>query len=268
MDFELSEEHELMRSTAESFARDRIAPLVAEDEAAHRFRPEVVREMGELGFFGAVIDEAYGGTNAGYLASALMTMEVAQVSASWGLPFNMQTMGPGLTIQRWGTEEQKQRYIPKLVTGELLGCFAMTEPDVAGSDPTLIQTKAVEKDDHWLGNGLKWFISGAGGAQFAILIARTEEDPEIPQACNTAFLVDIPSEGWDILRDIETMSGSHNHAEIRITDLKVPKENMLGGRGQGHRLGQYRLGPARLAHCMRWIGQAELALQQGIHRVR
>jgi acyl-CoA dehydrogenase len=142
----------------------------------------------------------------------------------------------------------------------------MTEPDVAGSDPTLIQTKAVEKDDHWLINGHKWFISGATGAQFAILIARTEDDPEVPQACNSAFLVDIPSEGWDILRDVETMSGGHNHCEIKITNLKVPKENMLGGQGQGHRLGQARLGPARLAHCMRWIGQAEIALNMMIER--
>jgi acyl-CoA dehydrogenase len=142
----------------------------------------------------------------------------------------------------------------------------MTEPEVAGSDPTLIQTRAVEKEDHWLINGHKWFISGARGAKFAILIARTEEDPEVPQACNSAFIVDIPSEGWEIVRDVETMSGSHNHCEIRIAGLKVPKENMLGGQGQGHRLGQYRLGPARLAHCMRWLGQAENALNMMIER--
>jgi acyl-CoA dehydrogenase len=142
----------------------------------------------------------------------------------------------------------------------------MTEPEVAGSDPTLIQTKAVEQDDHWLINGHKWFISGAQGAQFAILIARTEDDPEVPQACNTAFIVDIPSDGWEIVRDIHTMSGSHNHCEIRITDLKVPKQNMLGGQGMGHKLGQYRLGPARLAHCMRWLGQAEIALNMMVKR--
>jgi acyl-CoA dehydrogenase len=115
--------------------------------------------------------------------------------------------------------------------------------------------------------GHKWFISGAHGAQFAILIARTEDEPEIPQACNTAFLVDLPSAGWEIVRDIHTMSGpSHNHCEIRISGLRVPKTNILGGLGQGHRLGQYRLGPARLAHCMRWIGQAEIALNMTIDR--
>jgi acyl-CoA dehydrogenase len=142
----------------------------------------------------------------------------------------------------------------------------MTEPEVAGSDPTLIQTRAVLRDGRWIVNGHKWFISGARGAGFAILIARTEDEPEVPQAANSAFLVDLPSSGWEAVRDIRTMSGSHNHCEIRITDLEVPAENLLGGRGQGHLLGQYRLGPARLAHCMRWIGQAETALEMMIER--
>jgi len=142
----------------------------------------------------------------------------------------------------------------------------MTEPEVAGSDPTLIQTRAYQDGDEWIVNGHKWFISGAKGAQLAILIARTEDDPDIPQAANSAFLVDLPAEGWEVVRDIETLSGSHNHCEIRITDLRVPADRMLGGRGQGHLLGQSRLGPARLAHCMRWIAQAETALDMMVDR--
>jgi acyl-CoA dehydrogenase len=142
----------------------------------------------------------------------------------------------------------------------------MTEPEVAGSDPTLIQTRADLKDGRWVVHGHKWFISGARGAGFAILIARTEDDPEIPQAGNSAFLVDIPSPGWEVVRDVRTMSGSHNHCEIRIEGLELPEASLLGGRGQGHKLGQYRLGPARLAHCMRWIGQAEMALDMTIER--
>ena len=115
-------------------------------------------------------------------------------------------------------------------------------------------------------NGHKWFISGARGASFAILLARTEDDPEVPQAATTAFIVDMPSPGWEIVRDVETMAGSHNHCEIRISDLRVPDDNRLGERGQGHRLGQSRLGPARLAHCMRWIGQIETALDLMVAR--
>src|SRR6202158_4623007 len=142
----------------------------------------------------------------------------------------------------------------------------MTEPEVAASAPTLIQTHAYQDGDEWVVNGHKWFISGARGAKFAILIAKTEDQPEVPQARNSAFLVDLPSEGWEIVRDVETMAGGHNHCEIRITDLRVPAASMLGGRGQGHLLGQARLGPARLAHCMRWIGQAEVALDMMVDR--
>jgi acyl-CoA dehydrogenase len=170
------------------------------------------------------------------------------------------------TLLAWATDDQKERYLRPLCEGKARSCFAMTEPEVAGSDPTLIQTRAVQDGDDWVINGHKWFISGARGANFGILIARTEDEPHIPQAANTAFLVDFPSEGWEIVRDIETMSGSHNHCEIAITDLRVPDANRLGGRGEGHLLGQARLGPARLAHCMRWIGQAETALEMMVER--
>jgi acyl-CoA dehydrogenase len=170
------------------------------------------------------------------------------------------------TLLHFATPMQREKYLVPLCNGIVRSCFAMTEPEVAGSDPTGIQTRAVRSGDTWHINGHKWFISGARGAAFAILIARTEDEPDVPQAANSAFLVDIPSEGWEVVRDIETMSGGHNHCEIRIRGLRVPKGNILGGRGQGHLLGQYRLGPARLAHCMRWIGQAETALDMTIER--
>jgi acyl-CoA dehydrogenase len=221
----------------------------------------------EWGLWLPHMPEEFGGMGLGHVAMASVSAEAGKTRFG---PFALNAQAPDEgnmhTLLHWATPEQKEKYLKPLCKGVARSCFAMTEPDVAGSDPTLIQTKAVEKDDHWLINGHKWFISGAEGAQFAILIARTETSPDVPQACNTAFLVDIPSEGWDILRDVKTMSGGHNHCEIKITNLKVPKENMLGDRGQGHRLGQARLGPARLAHCMRWIGQAEVALNMMIDR--
>ncbi|MGI8661694.1 MAG: acyl-CoA dehydrogenase family protein [Acidimicrobiales bacterium] len=218
----------------------------------------------------------WGGMGLGHVAMAAVSAEAARTRMG---PFALNAQAPDEgnmhTLLHWGTDKQKQEYLKPLCDGFALrdgkprafrSCFAMTEPEVAGSDPTLIQTKAYADGDEWVINGHKWFISGARGAQFAILIARTEDDPELPQAANTAFIVDIPSEGWDIVRDVETMSGSHNHCEIRITDLRVHNDKMLGGRGQGHLLGQYRLGPARLAHCMRWIGQAETALEMMVDR--
>ncbi|MGH9018112.1 MAG: acyl-CoA dehydrogenase family protein, partial [Acidimicrobiales bacterium] len=170
------------------------------------------------------------------------------------------------TLLHFGTDDQLERYLKPMCEGRLRSCFAMTEPEVAGSDPTLMQTRGEKVGDDWVINGHKWFISGARGAQFAIVLARTEDDPEVPQAATSAFIVDVPADGWELVRDVETMSGSHNHCEIRITDLRVPDSQMLGGRGQGHRLGQKRLGPARLAHCMRWLGQIEMALDMMVAR--
>jgi len=209
----------------------------------------------------------WGGMGLGPTALAAVSAELAH--STWG-PYVLNCYAPDEgnmhTIMHWGTDDQKQRYLQPLCDGTTRSCFAMTEPDVAGSDPTLMQTRAVKDGDEWVINGHKWFISGARGARFAILMARTEDDPEVPQAATSAFFVDLPSDGWETVRDIETMSGSHNHCEIRITDLRVPDSNLLGERGQGHRLGQYRLGPARLAHCMRLIGQIEAALDMMVER--
>jgi acyl-CoA dehydrogenase len=209
----------------------------------------------------------WGGMGLGPTAMAAVSAEAAR--ATFG-PFVLNCQAPDEgnqhTLLHWGTPEQKEKYLRPLCEGTARSCFAMTEPEVAGSDPTLIRTRAEPDGDEWVVNGHKWFISGARRANFAILITRTEDNPDIPQAANTAFVVDLPAPGWEIVRDVETMAGSHNHCEIRITDLRVPAANMLGGRGQGHLLGQARLGPARLAHCMRWIAQCETALDMMVDR--
>ena len=209
----------------------------------------------------------WGGMGLGPTAMAAVSAEAAKVSIG---PFVLNAQAPDEgnqhTLLHWATPEQKEKYLRPLCEGTARSCFAMTEPEVAGSDPTLIRTHAYQDGDEWVINGHKWFISGARGAQFALLVARTEENPDIPQAANSCFIVDIPSEGFNVVRDIETMSGGHNHCEIEIKDLRVHQSQMLGGRGQGHLLGQYRLGPARLAHCMRWIGQAETALDMMVDR--
>jgi acyl-CoA dehydrogenase len=211
--------------------------------------------------------EEWGGMALGPTAMAAVSAEAAKVGIG---PFVLNAQAPDEgnqhTLLHWATDAQKEKYLRPLCEGTARSCFAMTEPEVAGSDPTLIQTKAYRDGDEWVVNGHKWFISGARGAKFALLVARTEDDPEVPQAANTCFIVDLPSDGWNIVRDVHTMSGGHNHCEILIEDLRVPHENMLGGQGQGHLLGQYRLGPARLAHCMRWIGQAEIALDMMVAR--
>ena len=274
IDFSFPKEVEDLRAKVRTFLDEVVRPAearIGEREDDRRLLVDEIVKMRQAAFERGLwlphMPEEYGGMGLGHVAMASVSAEAAKTRFG---PFALNAQAPDEgnmhTLLHWGTDEQKERYLKPLCKGVIRSCFAMTEPEVAGSDPTLIQTKAVLDGDDWVINGHKWFISGARGAKFAILIARTEDDPEIPQAANSAFIVDMPSEGWEIVRDVETMSGSHNHCEIRIENLRVPKDRMLGGRGQGHKLGQARLGPARLAHCMRWLGQAEVALDMMVER--
>jgi acyl-CoA dehydrogenase len=225
------------------------------------------REAKEQGIWLPHMPEEWGGMGLGHVQLAMVQAEAAKTRLGpWVLNCQAPDEGNMHTLLHWATDEQKERYLRPLCDGRASSCFAMTEPEVAGSDPTLIQTRAYQDGDEWVINGHKWFISNAHRADFAILIARTEDDPDLPQAANSAFVIDIPSEGWTEVREVETMHGSTGHSEIRIEDLRVPADRMLGGRGEGHLLGQSRLGPARLAHCMRWIAQAETALDMMVDR--
>lgn len=211
--------------------------------------------------------DEWGGMGLGHVALAMVQAEAAKTYyGPWVLNCQAPDEGNMHTLLHFGTDWQKEQYLRPLCDGTAWSCFAMTEPEVAGSDPTLIQTRAEPDGDEWVINGHKWFISNAHRANFAILIARTEENPEIAQSANTAFIVDLPADGWTEVREIETMHGSTGHSEILIDGLRVNDGQRLGGRGEGHRLGQYRLGPARLAHCMRWIAQAEVALDMLVDR--
>jgi acyl-CoA dehydrogenase len=274
IDFSFPPEIDELRLKVRRFVAEVVRPKeaeIAEHEGDRRFLVRSIIEMRvaarDWGLWLPHMPKEYGGMGLGHVAMAAVSAEAAK--SGFG-PYALNAQAPDEgnmhTLLHWATDAQKEKYLRPLCEGMVRSCFAMTEPEVAGSDPTLIQTRAVPDGDSWVINGHKWFISGASGAKFAILIARTEDDPEIPQAGNSAFLVDLPSPGWTVVRDVITMAGHHNHAEIRIENLRVPKESMLGGRGQGHLLGQARLGPARLAHCMRWLGQAEVALDMMVDR--
>jgi acyl-CoA dehydrogenase len=283
IDFTFPPEIDEIRFKVRDFMDTVVRPIEEKAEAESWDRDDWVRAIIEMrtaareaGLWLPHMPEEWGGMGLGHVAMAAVSAEAARTRMG---PFALNAQAPDEgnmhTLLHWGTDDQKEKYLRPLCDGFAVvdgkprafrSCFAMTEPEVAGSDPTLIQTRAYQDGDEWVVNGHKWFISGASGAAFAILIARTEENPDLPQAANSAFLVDLPAEGWNNVRDIETMSGGHNHCEIVIEDLRLPNEAMLGGRGQGHLLGQYRLGPARLAHCMRWLGQAETALEMMVDR--
>jgi len=275
IDFTFSPEVEQARAGIREFLHNtvkaRYTALSADKFAKREDWSDLIKELRKeakaQGFWLPHMPQAVGGMGLSVTALAAVSAEAAKVPYG---PYILNAHAPDEgnmhTLHHFATEYQREHYLNPLLAGEIRSCFSMTEPEVAGSDPTLIQTTAVEEGDEWVINGHKWFTSGARGASFAIVIARTDPDAEIPQARNSAFIVDCTSPGFEIVRDIETMAGSHNHCEILYKDVRVPKANLLGERGGGHKLGQVRLGPARLAHCMRWLGEIEMALEMLIER--
>jgi acyl-CoA dehydrogenase len=275
VDFTLSAELEALRLRVRAFVTEVVAPggaRLADRDTLER--SEYVKILASMrsearaaGLWLPHMPAEWGGMGLGHVDLAMVQAEAAKsYYGPWVLGCQAPDEGNMHTLLHWGTEQQKQRWLRPLCDGRTTSCFAMTEPEVAGSDPTLIRTSALRDGEEWVISGHKWFISNAHRARFAIVMARTEDDPETPQAANTAFIVDIPSPGWVEVRQIGTMHGGTGHSEIRLEEVRVPDSHRLGELGQGHRLGQYRLGPARLAHCMRWIAQAETALDMMVDR--
>ncbi|MCK2221881.1 acyl-CoA dehydrogenase family protein [Actinomadura sp. ATCC 31491] len=273
IDFTLAPEHEEIRKRVRAFIQGTVVPAM--EEVTEGDRDAYLRTIFRLrsqardeGLWLPHMPKEWGGMGLGHVELAMVQSEAAKTRIGpWVLNCQAPDEGNMHTLLHWASDEQKEKYLRPLLDGTQMSCFAMTEPEVAGSDPTLIRTTAVQDGDEWVINGHKWFISNARRAGFAILIARTEQDvPEGTRGATTAFLVDLPNPGWKDVREVETMHGSTGHSEIVIEDLRLPDSAVLGGRGNGHRLGQYRLGPARLAHCMRWISQAETALDMMVDR--
>ncbi len=263
MDFALPEEIQMIREQARRFAEERIRPLVDEDEKEHRFRPEIVREMGELGFFGTVIPEEYGGTGlGGFLAAVVISEELARVSASWGLPINMQMLGPAYTILKFGTEEQKKKYIPKLVSGELLGCFAMTEPN-SGSDVASMKTTAVKSGDKWIVNGQKTWISNAHVADAGLLYAMTDPKAEPRHRGMTAFVFEPKNWPGIDTKPIEDKFGLYcaPTGEIFFEDAEFPEDAVLGEVGKGFKICMTQLDGTRLSCAARALGVGQACLE-------
>jgi alkylation response protein AidB-like acyl-CoA dehydrogenase len=164
-------------------------------------------------------------------------------------------------LHQFGTKEQQDRYLKPLVAGDIRSCFSMTEPEVSGADPTGLQTRAVRDGDEWVINGHKWFTSGAIGATFAIVMAVS--DPEAEQYRRMSqIIVPLDTPGVDIIRAVPVMGETRGaHCEIRYEDVRVPVTNVLGEPGDGFRIAQKRLGPGRIHHCMRWLGQMQRAFE-------
>ncbi|TAK82187.1 MAG: acyl-CoA dehydrogenase [Betaproteobacteria bacterium] len=263
MNFELSEDQRLIQDTARRFAAEQIAPTLEEEERKHEFRADRVAKMGGLGFFSCALPEEFGGSGMGFTESVLMAEEIARVSASWRLPFNMQNLGPSLTVCKFGSAAQKKKYVPGWVAGTQLGFFAMTEPNT-GSDVASMKTYALERGDHWEVHGSKMWISQAHVGDAGLLYAYT--DKAAGNKGMTAFIIEPKKMKGCSARPIETKLGLHcaPTGEFVFEGMKVPKENVLGKPGDGFRICMWQLNQTRLGCAAGALGVAGGALELAI----
>jgi acyl-CoA dehydrogenase len=241
------------------------AALAREDEAADELMGELRARARAEGLWAPHLPPEAGGTGEGFLHYADLNEEIGR--STWAqLVFGCQApdAGNGEILWLFGTEEQKERFLAPLVAGEVRSFFSMTEPDVSGSDPTGLRTRAVRDGDDWVIDGRKWFSSGAEGAAFGIVMAVT--DPEAPPHRRASqILVPADTPGLEIVRAVPTLGhagrGWTTHCEVRYSGVRVPVENTLGEPGDGFRIAQKRLGPGRIHHVMRWLGQMQRAFE-------
>jgi acyl-CoA dehydrogenase len=224
----------------------------------------------ERGLFAPHMPARFGGLGIGVMGMALISQEVgATPLAALGLNAMAPDEGNMHTLLQAASDEQQERWLRPLAAGRIRSCFAMTEPDVASSDPTNLETSAVRDGDHWVLNGRKWCITGARGAAFAIVVAKTGADASRPHHNYSLIVVEADTPGFEVGRDPEWL-GSHapgGHPIVDLQDVRVPIGNLLGPEGEGFAIAQKRLAGGRLAHAMRWIGVAQRALDLSTRRV-
>lgn len=262
MDLRFTEEQEMMRKMVRDFARNEIAPMVEHMEEKDEFPLETIRKMGEYGLLGIPIPEEYGGAGADFTSYILAIHEISKVSATVGVILSVHTSLGTNIILYFGNEEQKKKYIPKLVAGEYIGAFALTEPS-AGSDAASLRTTAVRQGDKYILNGSKIFITNAGAADTYITFAVT--DPGKGAKGVSAFIVEKGTPGFTIGKKEKKM-GLHgsNTCELIFENAEVPAENLLGAEGEGFKIAMANLDVGRIGIAAQALGIAEAALEHSI----
>ena len=262
MDLEFTEEQTMIRNTVRDFADKEIAPVARDNNRHERFPADLVQKMGVLGFLGLNLPAEYGGGDADNISNCLMVEELGRVDLGVAMTVSVHVSLCCKTILKWGTEEQKKKYLPHLASGEMLACFATTEPNV-GSDVSSIETSATLKGDEWVLNGNKMWISNGGVAGIAIIIAQTDKTKGGKGL--TAFLVERDAPGFSS-QDIHNKLGarSSNTAELILEDCRVPQENMLGPVGKGMSVALSSFDNARLGVASRTVGLAQACIDASV----
>jgi acyl-CoA dehydrogenase len=257
------------RERVRSFMEEHVYPneqaLIREDDAAEALIRDLQQEAKGAGLWAPHLPPEAGGSGSGFIEYAYLNEEIGR-SFIAQLVFGCQApdAGNGEILHLYGTAEQKERFLRPLVAGETRSFFGMTEPEVAGSDPTLLRGRAVRDGDEWVIDAHKWFSSGADGAGFGVVMVVTDPDA-VPHERASMILVPTDTPGYEVVRNVPVMGhegrGWGTHCETRFTGVRVPVENTLGAPGEGFRIAQKRLGPGRIHHVMRWLGQMQRAFE-------
>ena len=262
MDFKLTEEHEMIRQAARDFAKNELLPGVIERDNKQEFPKEQIKSLGELGFMGMMADPEYGGGGMDTVSYVLAMEELSKIDASASVVVSVNNSLVCWGLDTYGTEEQKEKYLTKLTSGESIGAFCLSEPE-AGSDATSQKTTAIDKGDHYILNGTKNWITNGNSADYYLVIAQT--DREKKHRGINAFIVEKGWEGFEIgpKEDKMGIRGSDTHSLI-FNDVKVPKENRIGEDGFGFKFAMKTLSGGRIGIAAQALGIAagayELAL--------
>jgi alkylation response protein AidB-like acyl-CoA dehydrogenase len=269
MDFELSEKIETALGMIDEFMREEVLPLERFflNEPFSRVLPKIEekrRAVRQMGLWAPNQPVEYGGMGLDLLEHGLVS-EALGISPLGHFVFGCHAPDAGNMeiLHQYGSEEQKQRWLAPLVAGEIRSCFSMTEPEMPGSNPVMMETTAVKEGSDYVIDGQKWYTTAADGAAFAVVMAVT--DPAAPPHRRASMII-VPTDtpGFDLVRNINVMGhageGVFSHAEILYHSCRVPRSNRLGPEGHGFVIAQERLGPGRIHHCMRWLGICRRAL--------
>ena len=268
MDFSIAPETAELLGKVRRFMEEEVYPLEKEPCSFRQLLPALQEKRArarKLGLWGPQIPHAYGGMGLGFMEQALVGEALGR-SPLGHYTVNAQAPDAGNMeiLCEFGTEEQKKQWLEPLARGEIRSCFAMTEPDRAGSNPVWLDTTAVRQGDQYVIHGRKWFASGADGAAFAIVMAVTNPEAA-PHQRASQIIVPTDTPGFTRVRNISCLGHAGedwaSHAEILFRDCRVPCRNLLGEEGAGFAIAQSRLGPGRIHHCMRWIGVAQRSLE-------
>ena len=268
---QLPEELRALKTQMKSFINDVVVPrepeLMNEDANANLVAEELKENAKKSGLWALGHPSEIGGGGLPFMDFVYLNEVIGR--SHWGQwAVGSLSMQDSIMLHLYASDEQRERFLTPLVAGEIYPSVGLTEPEVAGSDPTQMQTTAVLDGDEWVINGHKWFTSGANRAAFTTVFAITEPDAEKHNKFSS-IIVPTDTPGYDIARVVPTMGHTGgNHCEVNYSNVRVPYENLLGGRGQGFHIAQKRLGPGRIFHSMRWLGQAQRAFELMCERAK